>query len=128
MNDTKTLYRASLAGSLGASALATILAALGLKNWALAMLGVATGGSVAASHLRMRLVGGQRRRDQRAEAARLSAIVTELERVRSSLDESVGSAREHLEARLADVEAVIASTEGVILGELITHRDDSEGA
>lgn len=60
MNDTKTLYRASLAGSLGASALATILAALGLKNWALAMLGVATGGSVAASHLRMRRRSGDR--------------------------------------------------------------------
>lgn len=128
MNDTKTLYRASFAGSLGASALATILAALGLKKWALASLAVATGGSAAASHLRMRMAGGQRRRDQRAEAARLSAIVTELERVRTELERAVGGTREHLEARLADVEAVIASTEGVILSELVTQRAESDQA
>lgn len=127
MNKTKLLYQAGLAGSVLLSVAAAVVALAGPLEWAVALLALASGASAARSHLRMRMLSTGRRRDQARDAARIAAVLEELKRD-GSTSSSIAAAGDRLEERIAELETVIASSESVIMAELLTGRRDAPQA
>lgn len=132
MNRTKLLYRATLAAAMVAGLAAAVLALLDLSRWALAALAVAVLGSLALGHLRMRLQAPEKRARARHQELvnAIAALKVSTETSNASLaatteaklDRLVGQIEEGVTGRFDDVEAVVASSESVLMAEFLEVR------